>query len=539
MCGIICIIHYHNKENYDFNLDKFKECTDRLKNRGPDKTNYLVIKKENYDIYFGFTRLAIMDTSINGMQPFTNNNGDYVICNGEIYNYLDLAKKYDINLETSCDCEILLPLLNKLDFTNVVNNLDAEFALIYYNNLENKLFAARDKYGVRPLYYGFSDNLIGFGSELKSLHSVMDYVEQVKPQNIFQIELDKPRNENVHIERYYDINNVKFNVNNDIVLIKQNIRNLLFNAVKKRLIADRPIGFLLSGGLDSSLIVAIASKILGPENITCFSIGIPGSPDIEAAKIVVNYLGIKNHHIIPFLIEEGISILPQVIETIETYDITTIRASTPQYIMAKYIKDNTDIRVILSGEGSDELHGSYRYFYNAPNSIEFNKETKRLLTDLCYFDNLRTDRTMANHGLEVRVPFLDFDYVNYILSIDQNLLMFNDKNMEKKIIRDSFIKLLPEEILYRRKEAFSDAVSNTENNWINSIKIQASKKITMEKLLNNTYIMNKPKTVDALYFRQIFDSIYPNRDNVNPYYWLPKWQKTDVQDPSATILNCY
>ena len=207
--------------------------------------------------------------------------------------------------------------------------------------------------------------------------------------------------------------------------------------------------------------------------------------------------------------------------------------------MAKYINENTNIRVLLSGEGSDEIHGSYRYFRDAPNAIEFHIETIRLLKELCYFDNQRTDRTMASNGLEVRVPFLDFDYVNFITKVNPTLLMFTDKNMEKQIVRDSFRGYLPDEILYRSKEAFSDAVSNSEVNWATSIQIVANSKITDNDLETCKYSVNIPKTKDALYFRKIYESIYSNRDNVIPHYWLPRFQKEEIFDPSARVLKCY
>ncbi|AGD92318.1 glutamine-dependent asparagine synthetase [Megavirus lba] len=545
MCGIFCLIQYGNNQ---IDQEQCIQCLNKLTPRGPDNLDYKIIKvNDNVTIFLGFTRLAIMDTSSAGMQPFQDSNDNHLICNGEIYNYHNLAANYNIPMNTQCDCEIILPMVQKVGFVEMISNkLDAEFAMVVLRKQENKLYAARDRYGVRPLYIGHNktNNTIAFASELKALHGIMEHIQQVEP-NIY-IDLDLTANIDFQnfeysyfMKQYYDFEKLSVRCvdDNNIETIQNNIRNLFISAVKKRLESDRPIGFLLSGGLDSSLIVAIASKIIGPEKITCFSIGLPGSPDVEAAKKVVEYLGITQHHIVPFSVEQGIKIIPEVINTIETYDITTIRASTPQYIMAKYIHDHTNIRVLLSGEGSDEIHGSYKYMRFAPNEYEFHWETIRLLRELCYFDNKRTDRSMADNGLEVRIPFLDFEYVEYITSIDPKLLMYRQDYLEKKIIRDAFINYLPNEILYRPKEAFSDAVSSKEMNWYKNIQKIADMTISDNDLLNNKFTHNKPEIKEALYYRNIFNDIYNNRDNVLPHYWLPRFQTQKISDPSATVLS--
>lgn len=543
MCGIICLIQYGGKQ---IKRRVALDCLNQLTSRGPDKKASCYLETEGgVEIFMGFTRLAIMDTSDAGQQPFEYKN-NYVVCNGEIYNYKDIANKYSIPMKTSCDCEIILPLYKKIGLREMIQSeLDAEFAMVISDSAKNMVYAVRDRYGVRPLYYGYNTKtkMIGFASELGALHGIMEFVEQVKPNMVLAVHtlMDVEDVSKAIIPMpYYNYNNLMCNqIKKDIPIIHEKIRKLLTSAVQKRLYADREIGFLLSGGLDSSLIVAIATKILGSENIVCFSIGLPGSPDVEAAKKVVEYLGIKQHHIIPFSIEDGLASLPEVIRIISTYDITTIRASTPQVAMAKVIKEKSNIRVLLSGEGSDEIHGSYRYFRDAPNSDEFHKETIRLLEELYMFDNLRTDRTMSNSGLEVRVPFLDFEYVQYIMSIDPTLLMYKSDYMEKQIIRDSFKGYLPDEILYRSKEAFSDAVSSSEVNWATSVQQVADKNITDYQLVNNKFVFNKPKTKDALYFRMIFDQIYPNRDSIIKHYWLPRFQKEEVLDPSARVLKSY
>lgn len=537
MCGIFCLVDYQNSD-----LSPVYKSLDKLSARGPDNKSMMSFNYNQKTISFGFTRLAIMDLSMNGIQPFHDDKRT-LVCNGEIYNFRSLIEKYNLAIKTNNDCEVILPLYKKLDnFEDLIKNLDGEFALIIYGN--NSIFAARDRYGVRPLYYGYNieKKTFVFASDLKSIHDQVKFVEQLKPNTFVRIDLDKNYSvKNLEFKQYYEYSSlIRTNYLNDISIIQNSIRELLTEAVRKRLFSDRQIGFLLSGGLDSSLIVSIATRILGPDKIICFSIGLENSPDIIAARKVTEYLGIKNHHIVNFDISEGINNLNSVIEAIETYDITTIRASVPQYLLAKYIREKTNVRVILSGEGSDEIHGSYRYFRDAPSSECFNKECIRLLEELYYFDNLRTDRTMASNGLEVRVPFLDFDYVNFIFKINPSLLMYRKDYIEKKIIRDSFVNYLPDEILYRSKEAFSDAVSNEQIIWADEIKKYAINLGIEEYILESNDIkINKPMTIDAYLFRLIFYEYYPYRDNIIPHYWMPRFQKEEILDPSAKILKCY
>ena len=519
MCGIVCLIQYGSKS---IDADLTASCLNKLSSRGPDKSSSYSIDLGVTKIFMGFARLAIMDTSILGQQPFVDND-NVVICNGEIYNYKDIIEKYNIITRSNCDCEVILPLYEEIGFHQMTMEIDAEFAMILYDSRKNVIYAARDRFGVRPLYYGYNrqTEMIGFASEMKVLHDCMEFVDHVSPNEIMMI---NPDNFEITINEYDYVYTMHSGFSD--------IRELLISAVRKRLSSDVPIGFLLSGGLDSSLIVSIAARILGPDKITCFSIGLEGSPDVEAAKKVVKYLEITKHHIIPFSVIQGLAMIPDVIKSIESYDITTIRASTPQYIMANYIKTNTNIKVLLSGEGSDEIHGSYKYFRNAPCPEDFHEERTRLLEELYMFDNLRTDRTMANFGLEVRVPFLDIEYVTYVMGIDPSLLMYHVGYMEKKILRDSFKGYLPDEILYRPKEAFSDAVSSAAVNWYHSIIEHANKQIYDKK-----FYINKPESNEALYYRNIFDEIYPGRDNIIKHYWMPRLQNTKITDPSATILS--
>jgi asparagine synthase (glutamine-hydrolysing) len=489
MCGIILLI------------DDDDKGVELIKHRGPDEINEHIIKNYRYRIYLGFARLRINGMDDNSSQPFYYKN-TVLACNGEIYNHTDF-NEYRIS---DSDCGILSKLFYKNGFnTETLLSLDGEFAIVYI--IDNRyIYAARDRYGVRPLFIGYKNGIPSFASEMKALKNY-DHVEQVLP-NIYYV---------------YDILTGQLDVNiyynyiyTPIIIFDQvTAKNLLINAVEKRLQSDANIGFLLSGGFDSSIIVYIATEILGPDKMTCFTIGVENSPDVIAAKQLTKYLGIKNHHIVNFDLDKAIERLEEVVKAIETYDITTIRASTPQYILAEYIKNNTDVKVLLSGEGSDEIHGSYKYFKNAPTPMDSYNERIQLLKELCYFDNLRTDRTMAAFGLEVRCPFLDHRYVDYIMCIEPNEFTFSNITIEKLCIRKLFANKIPNDLLYRRKDAFSDSVSSQSNNWRNKI-------ISTLKDEENIYI----------YW---YSKYYNNCLNPMPRYWLPKWSG-NISDPSATLI---
>lgn len=547
MCGIVCIVSF-GKPVVD--LEKARMCLHHVSHRGPDHSKELVLNVNSNGIYLGFSRLAIMDTNKSACQPYSQDN-THVICNGEIYNHDVLKENNKLRTMYQCDCEIIVPLYQKLveetdnstnSFVDLVTKyFDAEFALVLIDQNKKQLFAARDKYGVRPLFVGidFTEQTVAFASELKALQTWEKmFIQPLDPKKLLSLDLSE---DIAHIHTLDQLEPVSRSLATETIdKIRDDIRNLLTRAVSKRLHANRTIGFLLSGGLDSSLIVAIATRIVGVDNITCFSIGMEGSPDVEAAKKVVRYLGIKKHYIVGFTSEEGYAEIPNVIKSIESYDITTVRASTPQYLLAKFIKKRTDVRVLLSGEGSDEIHGSYRYFRDAPNAQEFHGETQRLLDELYLYDNLRTDRTMAAFGLEVRVPFLDMEYVRYIMNLSPELLMYRkeDHQMEKQLLRDSFRHYLPNDILYRSKEAFSDAVSSESVSWYKTVQEEVSKKYHPDVLSEST-LEPKVESLEAYHYRKLFDEFYPNRSTVIPHYWLPKWQKDHISDPSATVLKCY
>ena len=340
--------------------------------------------------------------------------------------------------------------------------------------------------------------------------------------SIYDIEKD-----NLVTKSYYNLDYK--NLHNDTSEIVKNIKDKLHSAVNKRLLSERKIGCLLSGGLDSSIITFLTTKIIGSENLRTFSIGLEGSEDLIAAEKVAKYL--KTEHTSIVVSENDLlNAIEPTIKQIESYDITTVRASTPMYLLSKYIKENTNITVILSGEGADEASGSYLYFHNAPSPEEFQKESIRLVKDVQYFDVLRGDKTTAGNSLEIRVPFFDKNFMNYYMCINPEKKMIKN-GYEKYLLRKAFENDLPQEIVWRRKEGFSDGVSSLEKPWYSIVKEYIDK----NNLSNdNNYTYLKPIDNESLWYRDIFEKYYPRNEKIVPYFWLPKW--TDELNPSGRLI---
>lgn len=522
MCGIMYCGDLKISENL------FKSSFEKIKYRGPDMSKILKSNKG----YFGFHRLAIMDLSENGMQPFTLNN-DILICNGEVYEFQklkdQLKNKYEF--KSKSDCEILLPLYNEYKF-KMFNMLDSEFVLVLYDSLEDEIIAARDPIGIRPMFYGYTiNNKICFASEAKAL---VDICNIVKP---FPIGSYYYKNK---FHKYNNITKIKNNNYSNIDEIYKEINERLTNGVIKRLDADAPVGFLLSGGLDSSLVCAIASKYYKKYNkkIKTFAIGMDKDPiDLKYAKEVSKYLDTIHTEVI-MTKKDIINSLEEVIYTLETYDITTIRASLGMYLLCKYIKNNTDIKVILTGEISDELFG-YKYSDFAPNSKEFQKESEKRVKELYMYDVLRADRCISSNGLEGRVPFGDLKFVDYVLNINPELKL-NKYNKGKYLLRKSFTdNYLPEDILFREKAAFSDAVGHS---MVDYLKEYANNKYTDEEFNQKKELYNyykKPFTKESLLYREIFEKHYKNHADMIKDYWMPNKKWVKVNDPSARVLSNY
>lgn len=495
--------------------------------RGPDITK--VKEVENYT--FIFHRLAIMDTSHAGDQPFEDKRW-VLVCNGEIFNYKQLKQTYpDYPYISHSDCETIIPLLENHRLTEACNILDGEFAFVAYDKRYKRLVAARDPMGIRPLFYGYTaENEIAFASEMKDLLPLCEKIYPFPPGHYFNGEEIKP---------YCELYRLPGGKHYQIDKILTNIRNILTSSVVKRLDADVPIGYLLSGGLDSSLVCAIAQRHT-TKPITTFAIGLDDKPiDLKYAKQVADYLK-TNHHEVIFTKQDIKDALRTIIWHTETWDVTTIRASTPMFLLCKYIRENTEIRVVLSGEVSDELFG-YKYTDYAPTAIDFQKEAQKLIQQLYMYDVLRADRCIAGNSLEARVPFSDKQFVQYVMEIEPELKL-NTYGMGKYLLRKAFeeANILPPEILFRDKAAFSDAVGH---GLAETLIDMANDKYTdtefADKIKN--YTENPPLTKEGLMYREIFGEMFPNQDHVICRYWLPNrdWPNCDLDDPSARHLPNY
>jgi len=501
MCGI-----------FFYKSDSEKDITDyanKCQHRGPDNTKSKTIIVNNNHLYFVFHRLSINGLNSKSDQPFYKKN-NILICNGEIYNYKSLAERYNITLESDSDCEIILHLYEILDIDTLCNSLDGVFSFVLYDGNKRDVIVGHDPYGIRSLYSFHNGNNIGFSSEMKCLYDLDKNIKFFPPGSYSIYNIDT----NVYTTyKYYDMIYpiVDYNENDTI----ENIRKLLYDSVNKRTITDRPIGCLLSGGLDSSIIASIMSKSV--PDLKTFSIGLKGSPDLHHAQNVAEFLN-TNHTTVLVTEKQMLDMIETTIYQIESYDITTIRASVPMFLLSQYIRDNTDIKVVLSGEGSDEASGSYLYFHNAPDPQSFQNECIRLLQDVQYFDVLRGDKTTAGSGLEIRVPFFDKTFMEYYMSISPEKKMVRD-GMEKYLLRKAFINDLPEDVLWRRKDGFSDGVSSFEKPWYQIVEEYAQK----------NYNMNESEM-----YKHIYNKYYNGVENI-PYMWMPKW--SDSKDPSNRSIN--
>ena len=638
MCGIFGLITSKSSRK---NYKKYVlQCMNKLKHRGPDGTGYYRFN----NVHLGHTRLSIIDPK-SGNQPIISNDENLSLCvNGEIFNYKELRKEYDTYpYNTNSDCESILALYSKLvkdsinDFSlhkNIkllLENLDGQFSFILYDKINNMVLVARDPFGITQLYYGLdSEGNIHFASEMKALESCI--VVNVFPSgNYMYLNVTKPK---LQLINYFNnskhgkwtggtvsssISQLSLNTNNtdnkdntDIIyyekpmlseteqeLLMKQIKESFEKAVIKRLMSDVPFGILLSGGLDSSLVASVAVRYIRahPEiygenpKIHTFSIGDKDSTDLPFARKVADFLGTK-HHVIPFTVEDGMNAIENVIYHLETYDITTIRASTPHFLLAQKIQ-SLGIKMVLSGEGSDELLGGYLYFHKAPTDEEHQMECKRRVLDLGYFDCLRADKSTMAHSLEARYPFLDTEFINLCINVNKDVK--TQKGIEKYILRAAFGKsrskaafgksrtktleglkplssgtdstdsidstdskdtsnindnvnefddsaYLPDEILWRQKEQFSDSITYR---WIDTLKSFTDKEIKENYLAafnNREYIYpyNTPQTTEAFYYRQIFERLFPSREKtVKCWYPNTRWKGITSSDPSGRAQSCH
>lgn len=510
----------------DADLKKFKKCFDETISRGPDDSRII----DTGNGLLGFHRLAIMGLTQSGMQPFEL-DGSYVVCNGEIYGFEKLKAELadEFTFKSDSDCEILLPLYKKYG-TDMFAMLDAEFACIIYDKNKNEYIAARDPIGIRPLYYGYDEkNNIIFASEAKNLVGLTNKIMPFPPGNYYK---------NGKFICYCDIAKSNGICYNNIDTVCKNIHDKLVVGVEKRLVADAKVGFLLSGGLDSSLVCAIAAK-KSSAPIRTFAIGMSEDAiDLKYAKQVADYIG-SDHKEVIITKDDVLSSLEDVIHLLGTFDITTIRASIGMYLICKAIHEQTDIRVLLTGEISDELFG-YKYTDFAPNADAFQKESEKRIRELHMYDVLRADRCISVNSLEARVPFGDLDFVKYVMNIDPEIKM-NKYGKGKYLLRKAFEgDYLPDEILWREKAAFSDAVGHS---MVNYLKEYAEAYYTDEEYetLRKKYTHAQPFTKESLLYREIFEKFYPSESEMIVDFWMPnkEWEGCNVNDPSARVLSNY
>ena len=617
MCGIFTLL---NNSGQLLSTQFIKEQFEKGRGRGPENSVYknIMIQAE-----FGFHRLAI-----NGLDDISNQpiviDDIALICNGEIYNYIELYKTMDVTPKTKSDCEVIIYLYKKYGIEQTLQMLDGVFAFVlidYRMNLAtSKMYVARDPYGVRPLYFlrqedknisanpfeparsetlydfNINSNVFGFASELKMLYEIKnkmnEYVKckrlikkslpfyrisQFSPGTYSAFDLKFKVNSSWELSKnQYPYHSIGFNNNNTLFGYNStliNIQYYLKNAVEKRCsTTERPIACLLSGGLDSSLIAALVNDFhnkKGLPTIETYSIGLADSEDLKYARIVADYLGTKHTEIL-LTEQDFLDAIPHVIRDIESYDTTTVRASIGNWLLGKYISQHSEAKVIFNGDGSDELAGGYLYMNYAPDQIEFDKESRRLLKDIYLFDVLRSDKSISTHGLEPRTPFLDRAWIQYYMTIPAHLRFHKvSGSMEKYLIRNAFSEgeyenhigkpLLPKEVLFRRKEAFSDGVSKTSRSLYQIIQEYCDDKFAKEDLPNYSYVSQRPdmyeqltrcnddmigvgdhllpQTSEQYYYRKIFESHYSGMGKILPYFWMPKY--VDAKDASARTLEIY
>ena len=511
-----------------YSAEEIRPYFDRTKSRGPDDTRIESVGKG----LLCFHRLSIMGLHESGMQPFSLGKNK-VVCNGELYGW----RKQRLALEAAgytfasgSDCELLLPLYREYGL-DMFRRLDAEYAMVLYDGEKDQLIAARDPIGIRPLYYGyFSDGSIAFASEAQNLVGLCTEILPFPPGHYYA---------DGQFVRYADLTTVEQYLPDDLETVCRNIRDKLIAGVEKRLDADAPLGFLLSGGLDSSLVCAISAKLLG-RKIRTFAIGMDLDPiDLKYAQIAADYIGAEHT---PFYMtrEEVLASLEEVIRMLGTWDITTIRASLGMYLCCKAIHENTDVRVLLTGEISDELFG-YKYTDFAPSAEAFQCESKKRIDELHMYDVLRADRCISVNSLEARVPFGDLDFVRYVMQIDPELKL-NRYGIGKYLLRHAFEKdhILPDEILWRQKAAFSDAVGHS---MVDDLKEYAETVYSEDAFRQGCakYDYRPPFTKESLLYRDIFEKYYPGQAHMIADFWMPnpEWEGCKVDDPSARVLSNY
>ena len=562
MCGIFALLNtkFSNKKLVEEGFEKGRD-------RGPEfsKLQHL----SDYNLYLGFHRLAIngvADEQSN--QPFFI-DGVYLICNGEIYNHKQVFKLLNITPKSKSDCEVIIHLYKIFGIEQTLQILDGVFAFILFDTNTNQMFVARDTYGVRPLFISSFKKTakidingaqyyesFAFSSEVKQIinlnsNAVDENIRQFEPGCLAIFKYNGTFIEHIKDMVFSSPNSFCVTKADNYNSILKNIYDKLYDAVSKRVDnTERDIACLLSGGLDSSLIASLVKQI-HKGDLHTWSIGLKGSDDLKYAQMVADHIG-SIHHSIEVTEEEFLFAIPDVIYNIESYDTTSVRASVGNWLISKKIKLGSDAKVIFNGDGADEVMGGYLYFHEAPNPIDFDKDCRKLLSNIHFFDVLRSDRSISSHGLEARTPFLDRTFVQYYLSISPTIRDHGYNNKpEKYLIREAVEMfnptLLPKQVLHRTKEAFSDGVSKQTKSWFQIIQdfvktelyhhLGEDENAIVEKM--NPYVFNRPQTLEQLYYRDTFHKLFSKigTEKVIPYFWMPNF--VDATDASARTLSVY
>ena len=547
MCGIVCALDL--KQSSDLLRSQVLEMSKKVRHRGPDWNGIHCGK----NVLLAHERLAIVDPA-SGNQPIYSDDKNLILAaNGEIYNHQELRAQLssDYAFQTNSDCEIILALYKEKG-VNFIDDLNGIFGFVLYDEVNNEYLIARDHMGIIPLYMGWDKHgTFYISSELKALEGVCNKIEIFPPGHFMSSKDNK-------LVKWYDRDWMNFDHIKDNNTIIDDLQVALENAVHRQLMSDVPYGVLLSGGLDSSITSALAKKYSKNRiesndvksawypQLHSFAVGLKGSPDLIAAQKVANHID-SIHHEITFTVQEGLDAIRDVIYHLETYDVTTIRASTPMYLMARVIK-SMGIKMVLSGEGADEIFGGYLYFHKAPDSKEFHEETVRKLDKLYQYDCLRANKSLAAWGIEGRVPFLDKEFIDVAMRINPKDKMITSKKMEKWVLRKSFEKYLPESVAWRQKEQFSDGVGY---DWIDSLKDLVNEKVSDDMFKNAkfTFPFQTPMSKEEYYYRSIFEDHFPSETSATTVPSVPsvacstpialEWDKAfkNLNDPSGRSVS--
>ena len=533
MCGIVAILNVR-KQTSELRQKALK-MSQKIRHRGPDWSG----------IYCGGSailsheRLSIVDPESGGQPLYSPDHKQVLAVNGEIYNHQEIRRRYtgQYEFQTGSDCEVVLALYKSLtpnpspvgegnaithkQICSMLEQLNGIFAFVLYDEEKDSFLIARDPIGVIPLYIGYdSEGKIYVASELKALEGQCDHYEPFLPGHyLWSEDLKNTGNQDSSLKRYYQRDWMQYDAVKDNAASVEAIHDALTAAVKRQLMSDVPYGVLLSGGLDSSVISAIAEKYSEMRiednsqtkaywpRLHSFAVGLKGAPDLAKAKLVADHIGTV-HHEINYTIQEGLDAIRDVIYFIETYDVTTVRASTPMYLLARVIK-SMGIKMVLSGEGADEIFGGYLYFHKAPNAKEFHEETVRKLSKLYLYDCLRANKSLSAWGVEGRVPFLDKEFLDVAMRTNPEAKMCAGSAIEKRIVREAFADMLPYEVAWRQKEQFSDGVGYS---WIDTLKQITSEAVSDEQMAHaaERFPINPPKNKEEYYYRSIFAEHFPS-----------------------------